>query len=189
MLRANVPVAKPFGLFCAVRQYPFRFVAERKVNRGRNLVPDDTALLNLLSDRFHRTVRPQKPSTQRLVFAQQSQKQVLGLNIRRAELRSLIATKENHAPGFFGISLKHGQPIDRGEGKCIAGVWARPTEANPPSASGSAREYSPFLRRDSCVLKPSAPSLNLELQQQVRSTPAWGRLPWRPTLYSRPPGR
>src|SRR5690242_17147893 len=62
---------------------------------------------NLLTDRFHRGMRPQETIGQCLVFAQQAQQQVFGLYIRRAKLAGLIARKEYDAPGFLCIPLEH----------------------------------------------------------------------------------
>ena len=44
---------------------------------------------------------------QRLVFAQQTQQQVLRLDVGRTELAGFIACEEDHAPGFFGVPFKH----------------------------------------------------------------------------------
>src|SRR5215472_7952214 len=52
-------------------------------------------------------MRTQEPVGQRLVFTQQAQQQVFGLNIRRAELAGLVACKEYYAPGFFCVPLEH----------------------------------------------------------------------------------
>src|ERR1019366_3167243 len=43
-------------------------------------------------------------------FAQQAQQQMLGLNIRRAELAGLVPRKEDDAPGFLRVAFKH-KPI------------------------------------------------------------------------------
>src|SRR6266496_6342134 len=48
---------------------------------------------------------------QGFVFAEQSQQQVLGLNIRRAELAGFIPRKKDDAPCFFRITLEHIAPV------------------------------------------------------------------------------
>src|SRR5437660_799392 len=79
---ANVLVREPLSFLSRVSQYPLAFVGKGQVNRGRNLLPDRGVTFNLLANRFHRGVRPQEAVGQRLVFAQQPQQQVLGLDVR-----------------------------------------------------------------------------------------------------------
>ena len=56
--------------------------------------------LDLLADRLDRGMRTQEAVGQRLVFAQQSEQQVLGLDVRRTELAGLIAREKDDAPAF-----------------------------------------------------------------------------------------
>src|SRR5713101_866062 len=107
MLGANVLVRKPFRFFRGVGQNPFAFVAEREVNRSRDLLPDCGVSFDLLADGFDRSMRTQESVGQGFVFAQKSQQQVLSLNIRRPELAGFIARKKDHAPCFFRITFKH----------------------------------------------------------------------------------
>src|ERR1044071_5822324 len=44
---------------------------------------------------------------QGLVFAQQTEQEVFGLNIRRAELAGFVACEKDDAPGFLRITFKH----------------------------------------------------------------------------------
>jgi hypothetical protein len=46
-----------------------------------------------------------------LVLAQQTEQDVLGFDLRRAELIRLVTGEENHAARFFGISFKHAQTL------------------------------------------------------------------------------
>ena len=62
---------------------------------------------NLLADRLDRGMRTQEAIGQRFVFAQQSQQQVLRLDVRRTELAGLVARKEDHAPCFLRVPFKH----------------------------------------------------------------------------------
>src|SRR6266536_2272014 len=48
---------------------------------------------------------------QGFVFAEQSQEQVLGLNIRRAELAGFVPREKDDAPCFFRITLEHIAPV------------------------------------------------------------------------------
>ena len=62
---------------------------------------------DLLADRFNRRMRAQEAISQGFVFAQKSEQQMLGLNIRRAELAGFIPRKKDDAPCFFRITLEH----------------------------------------------------------------------------------
>jgi hypothetical protein len=53
-------------------------------------------------------MRTQELVRQGFVFTEQPQEQVLGLDVMGSELRGFVATKEDHATRFFGVSLKHG---------------------------------------------------------------------------------
>src|SRR5271169_837913 len=100
-------VREALCLFRRIRQHALAFVAQGKINRSGNLFADGGVTLDLLPDRFHRRMRAQEPIRQGLVFAQQSEQQVFGLNIRRAELTGLISRKEDDAPGFLCIAFEH----------------------------------------------------------------------------------
>src|ERR1700730_7707946 len=52
-------------------------------------------------------MRTQESISQSLVFAQESQKQVLRLNVRRSELTRLVSRKEDDAPCFLRITFEH----------------------------------------------------------------------------------
>src|ERR1700730_10577588 len=65
---------------------------------------------DLLANRFNRGMGTEKFVGERLVFAQQSQQQVLSLDVRRAELAGLIPGEENNAPCLFCIAFEHISP-------------------------------------------------------------------------------
>src|SRR5580704_8553735 len=67
---------------------------------------------------FNRCMRAKEAIGQRLVFAQQTQQQVLRLDVRRPELACFIPREEDDATCFFRIAFEHVPP-----GK----VPARPT--------------------------------------------------------------
>ena len=48
-----------------------------------------------------------KPIGQRFIFPQQTQKQMLGFDIRAAELAGLVAGEKNYPAGLFRITFKH----------------------------------------------------------------------------------
>jgi len=77
MFPTNVFVGETLRLFRPICQHPFRFIAERKIERGGSLLSHYGMPLDLLWDRLQGAVRPQKPGTQRLLFSQKTQKQVL----------------------------------------------------------------------------------------------------------------
>src|ERR1035438_6255123 len=112
MLRPDVLVAQSFGLFRRIGQHPLALVGEWQVHACRNLFADGGVRFNLLADRLHRGVRAQEAVGQRLVLAQQAQQQVLGLDVRRAELAGLVPRKEDHAPRLFRIAFEHSGPPD-----------------------------------------------------------------------------
>src|SRR5882757_4127258 len=63
--------------------------------------------LDLLTDRFHRCMRAQETVRQGLIFSQQSEQQVFGLDVRRTELAGLVPRKKDDAPGFLRITFEH----------------------------------------------------------------------------------
>src|SRR5215472_4295859 len=107
MLGADVPVAQPFCLFSGISEDALAFVAQRKIDRRGNFLPDGSVPFNLLADGFDRSMRAQKTVGQSLVFAQQPQQQMLRLNVRRTELAGLVPREENYTPRLFCVPLKH----------------------------------------------------------------------------------
>ena len=107
VLGADVLVVQAFGLFRAIGQHALAFVAQRQIHRSGNLFANGGVAFDLLANGFHRGVRPQKTVGQRLVLAQQTQQQMLGFNIRAAELAGLVAGEKDYPPGLFRITFKH----------------------------------------------------------------------------------
>ena len=83
MLGADVLVVQALRFFRAIGQHALALVAQRQIDRGRNLLPNRGVPFDLLADGFDRGMRAQEPVRQRLVFAQQSQQQVLRFDVRR----------------------------------------------------------------------------------------------------------
>src|SRR5579862_5195706 len=113
MLSPDVLMRQPLRFLRCVCQYALAFVAQRQINRRRNLFPDRGMTFNLLADGFNRGMRAQKSIGQGLVFAQKSQQQVLGLNIWRPKLAGFIAREKDNAPCFLRITFEHIAPSPR----------------------------------------------------------------------------
>src|SRR5260370_19060669 len=107
MFGANVAVRQALGLFRGISQNPLAFVAERKINRSRDLLSNRGVTFNLLTDGFNRSVRTKESIRQGFIFAQEPQQQMLSLDVRRPELACFVARKEDDAPGFLVITFKH----------------------------------------------------------------------------------
>ena len=107
MLGANVLVRKALGFFRGVGQHALALVAQGQVHGGRYLLPDRGVGLDLLANGFHRSMRPQEPIGQRLVFAQKTQQQVLRLDVRRTKLAGFVTCEEDDASGLFRVPFEH----------------------------------------------------------------------------------
>ncbi len=107
MLCTDVLMRQPLGFLRRVGQNALALVAQGQVHGSRNLLPNSRVALDLLTDGFDRSMGPQEPIGERLVFAQQTQQQVLRLDVRRTELAGFIACEENYAPGLFRVPFKH----------------------------------------------------------------------------------
>src|SRR5438874_10991427 len=107
MLGSNVLVRKALSLLGSVSQNPLALVAQREIDRGRELLPDSNVSLNLLADGHDRGMRTQEPEGESFVSSQQSQQQVLRLYVRRTELTGLVARKEDDALRFLRVPFKH----------------------------------------------------------------------------------
>src|SRR5438105_13516114 len=94
-------------LFGCVRQNPFALIRKRQVNRGRNLLTNSGSAFNLLPDAFDRGMISQETISQILIFADQSQQQVLGLDCGTTELAGFVTSEENDPAGSFSVSFEH----------------------------------------------------------------------------------
>src|SRR5256885_1975696 len=110
MLSTNVLVRKALRFFGGIGEHTLALVAQRQVNRGRNLFANRGVAFDLFADRFDGSMRTQKTIRQSLIFAQQPEQEVLGLNVRRTELACLIPGEENDSPGLLRIAFEH-KPI------------------------------------------------------------------------------
>src|SRR5271166_6029387 len=100
-------MGKALCLFRGIGEYALALVAQRQIDRGRNLLPNRGVAFDLLADRFDRGMRAQETVGQGLVFTKQTEKQVLGLYVRRPELAGFVAREKDDAPGFLRIAFKH----------------------------------------------------------------------------------
>src|SRR5262249_42744962 len=98
MFRTNMFVGGTLGFFSRVRQHALALIAQREIDRSRNLLADGSVPFDLLADGLHGRVRAKEAVGQGLVLAQQPEQQVLGLYIRRPKLAGLIPRKEDDAP-------------------------------------------------------------------------------------------
>src|ERR1039457_2893014 len=70
---------------------------------------------------------------QGFIFAQESKKQVLGLDVRRPELAGFVACEKDDAPGFLRIAFKHNAfPLTFPDREKL--LPARPAEPDPDPA-------------------------------------------------------
>src|ERR1700728_321887 len=95
------------GLLRGIGKHPLALVAQRKIDGGGNFLADGGVSFDLLADGFDRGMGTQKAVGQCLIFTQQPQEQVLGLDVRRAELAGLISCKVYDAPFCVCVSLEH----------------------------------------------------------------------------------
>ena len=107
MLGADVLVGEALGLFSGVGQHALALVGEREVDGGRDFLADGGVAFDLFADGFDRGVRAKKAVGECLVFAQEPEQEMLGLDIGGAELAGLIPGEEDDAPRLFCIAFEH----------------------------------------------------------------------------------
>ena len=108
MLGADVVVQQPIGFLGGELQHALRFRAERDLDRGRDLLAEHGAAFDFLADVLEREVRAREDAArQPLPFADQSEKEVLGLNGDAAELAGLIAREEENPSRPFCVAFEH----------------------------------------------------------------------------------
>src|SRR6202007_824134 len=110
MFRADVFVAQALCFLGCEIQDALALLAQRNFHRSRDALTRGDARLDFLADGFDRAMRAQKTVRERLILAQQSQQQMLCLDIRAAVLARLVACEKDYAPSLFCIAFKHGSP-------------------------------------------------------------------------------
>jgi hypothetical protein len=122
VLGPDVLVAQPLGLFRRERQNPLALVTQGQIDARGDLLPDRRLRLDLFANRFDVGLAAEKPVSQRLVFPQQAQQQMLRLNVRAAKLAGLVPREEDDPAGLFGVAFEHSVCASR---RVRCADWAR----------------------------------------------------------------
>ena len=72
VLGPDMFMGKALGFLSGVSKHSLAFIAQRKINRGRNFFANGGMAFDLLANGFDRGVGTQKTVGQRLIFAQQA---------------------------------------------------------------------------------------------------------------------
>ena len=107
MFRADVAVRQALSFLGGIGEDALALVAERKIDRSRDFFAAGGVSLDLLAYGLDRGVGPQETIRQGFVFAQESEKQMLSLDVWRPELTGFIACEKDYAPGFLRIAFEH----------------------------------------------------------------------------------
>ncbi len=108
MLGADVVVQQPIGFLGGKLQHALGFRAERNLDRGRDLLAKHRAAFDFLADVLEREVRAREDAArQPFTFADQAEKEMLGLNGDAAELAGLITGEEENPSRPFCIAFEH----------------------------------------------------------------------------------
>src|SRR6266568_3564105 len=83
----------------------------------------------------------QQSPGQSFIFAQESQQQVLRLNVRRPNLTGLIPREEDHAPCFLSVTFKHNPTANR-KNSLLPGTPERQAQ-NAPRLGTTAEDVTP----------------------------------------------
>src|SRR5205809_3227640 len=107
MFYAEVPVIKPLRFFGSVGNDAFTLVRKSKIDRRRDFLANRGSTFDLLPNAFDRRMISKETICQILIFADQSEKQMLGFDRRAPELASFIAGEEYDPSCSLGISFEH----------------------------------------------------------------------------------
>src|SRR5215510_5610725 len=107
MFCPDVPMIQPLRLFGSVGKDAFTFVRKRKIDRRRDFLPNRGSTLDLLPNAFDRGMISKETISQILIFADQSEKHMLGFDRRAPELAGFIAGEEYDPSCSLGISFEH----------------------------------------------------------------------------------
>ena len=108
VLGANVVMQQPIGFLGGTLEDALGFSAERNFDRGGDLLAEDRPTFDFLTDILEGQVRTSKnPARQPFSFANQAEKEVLGLNRDAPELAGLISGKEENPSRPFRIAFEH----------------------------------------------------------------------------------
>jgi hypothetical protein len=105
---ADVAIAQPLRFLGGESQHTLGFARKRQIDLRGDAITHDRPIFYLLADQFDVGVRAmEEPSGEIFVLTDQSQQNVFGFDLGRAELARLVAGKENDATRFFRISFEH----------------------------------------------------------------------------------
>src|SRR6516225_7259810 len=135
MSRPNVGVSKLVRLLGGQCQNSFAFVAERQIDGSRDLLLLLGGLYPL-ANRFEGKLRAE--FSKAMIFAEQTQHQVLGVDDGASELAGLVAREKDGTSRFFGVSLKHAATPRPGRTK---GRKAGPAPAPGRDRPGGRKPY------------------------------------------------
>ena len=108
MFRADVVVKQAVGLFGRKLQHPLCFRAEGDLHGRGNFLAENRATLDFFADILEGQVRAREDSArQPFTFANEAEKQVLGLNRDAAELARFVAGEEEDSSCPFGVPFEH----------------------------------------------------------------------------------
>src|SRR5438477_8621001 len=111
MFSADVAVIEPFGFLRRIGENAFAFIRKRKIDRRRDLFPNRGSAFNFLTNAFNRRMISQETVGQVLIFADQSQQQMLSFDGRTSKLASFVASEEDDPPCSLSISFEHSRLI------------------------------------------------------------------------------
>ncbi len=108
VLGADVVVQQPVGFLGGILENALGLGAEGDFDRGRDLLAEHGPAFDLLANALEGEVRARENTAgQTLALANQSEKQVLGLNRDAAELTRLVPREEENPPSSFRITFEH----------------------------------------------------------------------------------
>src|SRR5713226_2008086 len=82
-------------------------MAQRKVYRCRNFLANGGVPFDLLPNGIDSGVRSKEAIGQRLVLAEQTEQQMLGFNVRAAELAGFVPREKYYPACFLRVAFKH----------------------------------------------------------------------------------
>src|SRR5438552_13094182 len=107
MFCADVPVIQTLRLFGSVGKDTFTFVRKRKIDRRRDFLANRGSTFDLLPNTFDRRMISKETIRQILIFADQSEKQMIGFDRRAPEMASFIAGEAYDRSCSVSIAFKH----------------------------------------------------------------------------------
>src|SRR5262245_52538761 len=107
MFCTDVVVPEPVSLFGGIRENAFALGGKRHIDRYRHALHGSRSFLEFFANTGRCRRFSLKTCDQILVFVEQTEQQVLGLDHPAAEIARLLATKENYPPRSLRVPFKH----------------------------------------------------------------------------------